>query len=295
MAEDSAPRLRNPPSPVQLLLQVTELRIAILSHIPNLQTLKNLVLSSSTFSTVYYSHQRQILLHLALRVFDVDRINMVIPLLACRAQHVQTLASNHLERVTELLETNLEHNALTKQAGVQISIEECKQMLLLKDIASQICDDLFSQMPLNHPLGGRSMMSQMPLSATERGRITTAICRWQLWAGLFFQKTRNIQNDYPVARIDLDTQRVVYLGRYTQWEQEQLSCLYSYVQQRCWQIQSECCKWFLEDKGLDPAEEGLDDYGSLVPEAQSIPTKIKTTKVDTSSLKKVLLFPSRAK
>ncbi|KAL8746613.1 MAG: hypothetical protein Q9190_001392 [Brigantiaea leucoxantha] len=306
MVEDSVPQLQNPPPTVQILpLQITELRIAILRNVPNLQTLRNLVLSCSTFSTVYYSHQRQILLHLAREAFDVDRVNMAIPLLACRAQHVQVLASNHLEMVTALLKANLEHNALTKHASLQISIAECKQMLLLKDVASQICNDLVLQMSLQHPLGEKNMMRQKPLSATERGRITTAVYRWELWAGLFSQRTRNlIQEQSPAARIDVDAQIAVYLARYTIWEQEQLGCLYDYVRRRYRRLFGESAKWFDENKEpghCDPADEDLNpwymlyEHSSFLPKAHSISVKSKTTKADTLSLQKVLLTSMRTK
>lgn len=157
MAENSTPSPGNTQSPLGLMqLYAPELRVAILSYVPNLQTLRSLILSCSAFSTAYYSHQRQILLHLARNAFDIDRVNIVIPLLACRAQHIDVMASNHLETVTTVLETNPEHNALTSQATLQISIEECKQMLRLKHVASQICRDLISQVPLHHPLGEKT-------------------------------------------------------------------------------------------------------------------------------------------
>ncbi|KAL8707688.1 MAG: hypothetical protein Q9225_007722 [Loekoesia sp. 1 TL-2023] len=294
MAENSTPSPGNTQSPLRLIqLHAPELRVAILSNVPNLQTLRSLILSCSAFSTVYYSYQRQILLHLARNAFDIDSVNIAIPLLACRAQHLDVLALNHLETVTTLLKANPEHSTLTKQSTLEITIEECKQMLQLKDVATQICSDLIAQMPFHHPLGKENVMSQKPLSTTERCRITTAIYRWELWAGLFSQRTRSaIQKQDPAARVDLDAQTTVYRARYTRWEQEQLGCLYEYALRRYRKLFDESAKWFDEDKGpgpFDPAEDlnpwfMLHEYGSFAPKPTFLSCKSKLRKLTFLSI-----------
>lgn len=194
-------------------------------------------------------------------------MNIAIPLLACRAQHINVLALNHLQMINALLTTNCEHKIWTKQDVLQISIEECKQMLQLKDIASHICDDLVSQIPLHHPLERRNLMSLKSLSAIERGHISTAVYRWQIWAGLFSQRAcGRIQDQEPAAQIDADTQMAVFSARYTRWEQEQLACLYIYVHRRYAQLFNESARWFDQNRGpgpLDPAKEDLNPWWML--------------------------------
>ncbi|KAL9043746.1 MAG: hypothetical protein Q9214_003077 [Letrouitia sp. 1 TL-2023] len=248
MALDSTLSPANTQSLLRLILScAVEYRVAVLKHVADPQALRSLVLSCSAFSTAYYSHKRQILLHMVRNTFDVDKVNIVIPLLACSAQHVDILSPTHLKTVTTLLKANPEHIELTKQATLQITVEECKKMLRLKSIASQICSDLISQVPLHHPLGREDVISYKPLSPTERRRITIAIYRWELWAQLFSQLGHVIfQRHDPAARIDINTQRAVYLARYTRWEKEQLSCLYEYVHRRYEQLFEESARWYHE-------------------------------------------------
>lgn len=260
MAQDSTFLPANTKSPPQLIQSwPMELLVAILKHVPDPQALKSLILSCSAFSTAYYSHQRQTLLHLVRNTFDVDKVNIATPLLACRAQHIDVLSATHLETVTTLLKANLERIEPTKQAIHEISVEECKQMLRLKRVASQICNDLISQVPLHHPLGRENVMSYKPLSTTERRRITIAIYRWELWAKLFSKRVPGIlQKQDSAARIDINTQMAVYLARYTRWEQEQLSCLYDYVHRRYNQLFEESAKWYHEkNPGPFSPEEGM--------------------------------------
>lgn len=238
-----------------------ELQVAILTHVPDLQALKSLILSCSAFSTAYYSHQRQVLLHLAQNTFDADKVNIAIPLLACRAQHIDVWSPTHLETVTTLLKAIPEHIEPTKQAIHEISVEECKQMLRLKSVASQICNDLISQVPLHHPLEGDDVMSYKPLSSTEKHRITVAVYRWELWAKLFSkQPPDDASSQDSISGTDSHTQMAVYLARYTRWEQEQLSCLYDYAHRRCDQLFGDSACWYHEkNPGLFTVEESFEE------------------------------------
>lgn len=219
MAGDTTTSLpENTQSTLQLIQShAPELLITILTHVPDRQTLRNVVLSCGAFSRVYLRYRRQILLELTRNAFEVDGVNIAIPLLACRVNHVDAKPSNRLEIVTALLESNSERRKMTKQESRRISIEECKRMLQLKDVASQICSDLISQTSLSHPLGKDNIMGLKPVSLTERCRISIAIYRWGIWAGLSHQRARYLRwNPGTAAETAICAQKAVFTARYTE-------------------------------------------------------------------------------
>jgi hypothetical protein len=165
----------------------TELRIRIMLFLPNVASLRSLILASPSYHATYVAGARQeILSNLVMKQLD-DRL-FVDALATVRSGDFYTHGGRDANDVVAFLDEYSRARQKLRSSpipadgllenGKSCSFEDVMALLLLNIKVSRLIDDYFRTTP-------RLQSNPAPLSDWERIRLYRAICRFQIYCNLF--------------------------------------------------------------------------------------------------------------
>ena len=238
-----------------------ELIIQIMVDLPDIKSLRNLVLAGPLIATVYYANQKSILISRIEKGLAPDKVNIQIAMSACKATDLDISAFDRMEQISRFLEDTIENHPSNEETLRDLSVARCKQMLTLHRDALLIADHaaqrLLSLCPFAEPRRDSSErplslcwfarprrdFSERPLSSTELSRLVKGICQWELYSSVFIRKPKGLRSidddgrDWPTGLGQL------YIGGLLPHEQHSLGSIYNYAAR-------ECISWFDETADL---------------------------------------------
>ena len=247
-----------------------ELLIEILSHMPDVLSMRNVILASSAFSRVYYLNQRRILLSIAETTYAENGVSLALPWLICKIRRVRMFAEGHIEGVVTLLNKFPESKALSRPTLSATNVALCKDLIRFHKHVSRVCQDVVANtLPFCPGSGGEPPVDRH-LSRLERKRMMTAICRWDLFGALLvkFRRTSFARNQQKKPQICASELLNLYLSQFPDWEQEHVWCVFEYAFRRYWQLFDESVEWFHRNSTFGPDLR-------LDPSVNQAPTRLK--------------------
>jgi hypothetical protein len=241
-----------------------ELKIRIMLFLPDVASLRSLILASPSHHATYLAGARQeVLKHLVIKQLD-DRL-LVDALAAVRSSDFYIHGKRDTEDVGVFIDdyslarenppsSSVLANGLFENGKVS-SLEEAILLCLLNIKVSRLIDDYLRSTP-------RLQCVSVPLSEWERIRLYRAICRYQIYCNLFgsHQKMASDTLRRPRAGRPWNWDPSSYfVSHFLPWELQEVGCICEYLATRWAFILRECSVTSPEDP--KKADYPLADYG----------------------------------
>lgn len=225
-----------------------ELKICILQQMPDLPSIRSLVLASSQYYQTYSQARSHILFTLLCCRYNGE-VEMAEALVAMRSEGVIAENTDNRDKIMDLLDLRRgggckPKNKKRRYKHDAFSIDEIVRLLKLHDGATYFLEDFVSTLPQPpwwQTAGGmRGKWHVRLLSPTERARFFRAFYRLQTWCYIFGQPEvlssssvlsevdRPSENDWTDKTFSLEQAWRLIWGTMPPWEVEEIGCLLEY-------------------------------------------------------------------
>jgi hypothetical protein len=222
-----------------------ELKICILQQMPDIQSIRSLVLASSKYYQTYDTVRSHILFDLLLQHYN-DEVEITEALVAMRSEGVIAEDPRNRDKIIDLLDCRRRGTREGKKyKHDSFSIDEIVKLLKLHEAAVYFMDEFSVSIPQpswwQTAVQGRWGSGNVKFSHTERARFLRAFYRLQIWCYIFGQpecypssSSAQLASDRPSYNEWTDRTfsheeafRLIW-GSMPPWEVEEIGCLLEY-------------------------------------------------------------------
>ena len=221
--EDRLSLSLTPPSPVPstspFLNLAPELKQAIFPALPDVNTLKSLILTCSAFYHTFRDAESLIIKSILHNQIGSQLLFDALILLEHRM-----LGIYNAETVAHFFDTYAERALTLKSCHRRWRLRHAVAISSLHDTIESLSQDFARSALATNPVTGLDEPSPTPLSALESDRIKRAFYRYELFCRIFHGNER-----FRLHRIESTSLHNNFFGMCEPWENEQLRCVRDYL------------------------------------------------------------------
>jgi hypothetical protein len=217
-----------------------ELKVHVLHSIPDLPTLRNLILASPDYHRVYLVWRSSILLGLLKQQYERDHVDIAHAVAAVRSKGLYAEVLGNKDRIVAFLDGHRRGQDVS--ADKPVNLEEIIKLLRLHEASIYFLNEYSLNAPCPDWINITKWSTQvlpLRLSDTEKGRFLRAFYHIETYSNIFgapelSEAEADHRGDHWMS-VSLDIYYEIcplFLATMAPWELEEFSCVWTYLRTR---------------------------------------------------------------